>query len=34
MKMVVSLDCAALIEIQMLEHKDPENASMDSLGIN
>lgn len=34
MKAVVSLDCPVLIETQILEHRDPENESMNSPGMN
>lgn len=33
-KIVISLDCPALIETQILEHQGPENGNMNSLGMN
>lgn len=33
-KIVISLDCPALIETQILEHQGPENESMNSSGMN
>lgn len=33
-KIVISLDCPALIETQILQHQGPENEIMNSLGMN